>query len=297
MGSSIGLYEHVYLLGVPTMMATPRLFIINFENTLFDTNEAIWRSADRTFKTIYSPRVNIGLDKVFTPREVVNYVRSSDNIKSAFTAMLQKISPNKPVNAFMVNAWAVTYKQLYMADGIQYIKPLWCVYELLKTLKEAKIPTVIFANKLPKVFVMDIFKRNKMDHLIDEFMIMAETGIRSGGGVPPKPDAGSYKEYGLEMFSSSSSSSTQRGGGYYGTDDVLVVGDSEDDIRYGKAIGASICWVSNGYEDREQAERCTSLVRAVRRDKWGRDAFIVRHLAELNTFIERIVNDKAKNVW
>ncbi|KAK3983995.1 HAD-like domain-containing protein [Cladorrhinum sp. PSN332] len=256
------------------MMTTPRLVIINFEGTLFDTREAVIKSVTKTFESVKHNANRLEM----TYSEVWSCIYGYDTIEKAFHAMLVKTYPKEASNGafppYILHIWATVYRAIYAAVGIQFIKAYPHAYELLKTLNAAKMPTAILASNKPQAFVIDVLKMHRMDHLFERCMVVADTGIRS---VPAKPDVSSYKEYGLDLFST-----------YPGLNasDVLIVGDTEGDIKYGRRIGANVCWVVQGYG---HGERCAEYMRAFRPGGSSR-GIVVKDLAELEKFIQRLVH-------
>ncbi|KAK4170008.1 HAD-like domain-containing protein [Cladorrhinum sp. PSN259] len=215
------------------MMRKPNLVIIDFEGTLFDTRAAVAMTINTTWKCINATGLApLGLED----KEIWQCMYSADTIEQGIQLVFTKARPGVYPGPFFFNIWVNVYKKLYHSPGmLAKIEPYPYAYELLKTLKAAKVHTVIFGSNEPQPFIWDVLKHSRMDHLIDRCMVMADTGLRR---VYTKPNAVGYKQYELDLFSNTPGLSAN---------DVLVVGDTEKDIVYAKRIGAKACWVSYGY--------------------------------------------------
>lgn len=212
----------------------PRLAIIDFEGTLFDTRAAVLHAMTRTLQ-------NVGnFDTQFIVKETIwHYVYGTDDIEEAFYRLLNQ--PGRPPIApdIPLQVWVTAYNAIYTTEAYPMITPYPGAKELLETFRREKIPVVIFGSNKKQAMIRDVLKRNNMAEWLTggqlPMMIMADTAMRK---VSAKPDPASYKAYGLDFFAEYPGLSASH---------VLVVGDSEADILYAKEIGADACWVKYGY--------------------------------------------------
>ncbi|KAK4464525.1 HAD-like domain-containing protein [Cladorrhinum samala] len=215
----------------------PRLALIDFEGTLFDTRAAVLHAMTRTLQHVGG----------FNPQSIIketvwHYVYGTDDIGEAFSRLLN--TTGEPATAPHVpqEVWVAAYNAIYAAEALPLIEPYPGAKQLLEALRRERIPVVIFGSNKQQATIRDVLKG--CDGMAEELltggqlplMIMADTPLRK---VAVKPDPASYKDYGLDFFAEYP--------GLAGASHVLVVGDTEADILYAKEIGAEACWVKHGY--------------------------------------------------
>ncbi|MBU1610766.1 MAG: HAD family hydrolase, partial [Proteobacteria bacterium] len=126
-----------------------------------------------------------------------------------------------------VEEWKIRWREIYDAEAHPFTRPYDGALETLGHLMEAGLSCAIISNKGTPALVRSVNEHG--------FGPLAGLVLGDEPGQPKKPKP--------EMF-------TERIAPLYpGLDPmrVLMVGDSESDLRFGRAIGANICFASYGY--------------------------------------------------
>lgn len=212
-------------------MASLQLIIFDFDGTLFDTHRAIGHSLESTFRCL--------LPSFMPPQAQINaLIGSGKGLKDVITAL----HPN--TGDFDEQEWISTYRRFYGEDGQQLITPFPGVQELLESLSTRKIPIAVVSNKSVAAVEMTL-KQYGLLGMVD--FIIGDTTP----GATRKPDGGSYFNVLLPAMES-------RGiGGAVKASNVIVVGDTEADIKFAGSIGgAKSVWCKYGFGDEASCKSC-----------------------------------------
>ena len=204
---------------------SPRLIIFDFDGTLFDTHDSIAHCIALTFATLTpeTPAPDIA--------DIRRAIGTGAGLEDTFRMLGACDSPESAA------PWITEYRKQYAVKGIPLISAFPHARALLEKLKEAGIVSVVVSNKGVQA-VKDVLANNLMDELV-------EGAFGDVPGVPKKPDPAVYHRFVAPMF---------EGKGGISGEDVLVVGDTEADIKFARNIGAKVCWVRYGYGDRDKCE-------------------------------------------
>ncbi|KAE8150571.1 HAD-like domain-containing protein [Aspergillus avenaceus] len=212
-------------------MATPKLIILDFDGTLFNTQTSITSTIHKTFAT---------LSPTHTPplQSIQSQISKGTSITTTFRTLHPALSTQE-----IDSTWTPTYRALYAAHGQDLVTPYPGAEYLLRSLKERGIPTAIVTNKGVQA-VRVALERNGLGGLVDRELVVGDSTV----GWTRKPDAGSFwdvlvpalKRRGVDLD----------GGEGEG---VLVVGDTESDVFFARNVGAGarVCWCLFGYGELE----------------------------------------------
>ena len=197
--------------------------IIDFDGTLFDTRQAISATLYETFATYNVPPPS--------REEVEALIARGINLEETLTHLLPQ-----HVSTEQLNEWVATYRRVYNSGtGIRASTPFPGSRTALAQLQAAGIPVVIVSNKGEEAVYAALahFGMNDLVRLV----------VAARDAFPTKPDARSYFERIAPVLGPTQSAR------------VLVVGDTDIDIRYARSIGAAACWAAYGYGDGDQCRQ------------------------------------------
>lgn len=208
-----------------------KLIILDFDGTLFDTHAAIAHSITKAFDVLLPTHV-------LPQSNVQQAIGSGRGLKDVLT----RLHPDP--NTLSEEEWTSTYRRIYAEEGQKLVKPYTGAENLLRRLHSQNIPIAIVTNKNVAA-VTTALDNHGLGNLIPEELII---GDRTPGATR-KPDPASYFNILLPALA-------KRGlvKGFDGLD-VVVVGDTEMDLRYASNIdGARAIWCRYGYGDKVACE-------------------------------------------
>lgn len=191
--------------------------IIDFDGTLFDTRQAISATLDETFAAYNVPPPSRGRVDTLIGRGIT--------LEETLAHLMPQNTPYS-----QLGEWAATYRRIYNSGtGIRASIPFSGSRAALARLYAAGIPIVIVSNK-GEASVRAVL----IEFGMKDFVRLV---IAACDASPTKPDPRSYIERIAPVLGAAAS------------ERVLVVGDTDMDIRYARTIGATACWASYGYGD------------------------------------------------
>ena len=224
------------------MSSTRKVVIFDFDGTLFDTHLSIAHTLAVTFSNLLPPNVA-------PPSETAIAAAISAGISLPWTIeqLYPSLSGLPALDAGILDKFLIEYRTLYKTHGIPLIKPFPHVDELLIDLRARSIPSAILSNK-GIAAVREILAVNHLSSLI-EFIV----GDGEPANSPRKPDPGSWTMAIKPAFEQQTPA--RAGIVDLNATDVVVVGDTEADIRYAQNIGARCVWCSYGYGDQDKCRQ------------------------------------------
>ncbi|KAK7941174.1 phosphoglycolate phosphatase [Apiospora aurea] len=211
----------------------PIKLIFDFDGTLFDTHRSISRCIKLTFDALLPAQAP-------SEAEVHRFISSGAGLQDTFKALHPDAGSH-----FDEDSWTATYRSLYAEHGQPLITPYPGASELLATLKTRNIPAAIVSNK-GVAAVVAALRNNGLGDSIREDMIVGD----KTPGATRKPDPGSYLNLLMPAMRSQGHADP------IDASSVLVVGDTEADIRFAINIGGAISvWCRYGYGNKSECEK------------------------------------------
>ncbi|GKU07097.1 unnamed protein product [Fusarium langsethiae] len=209
----------------------PAQFVIfDFDGTLFDTHQAILHSIKLTFNTLLP-------ESVPSESEIQKLIGAGKGLLD----VLRTLHPS--FDTLDEDEWVSTYRRIYNDDGQRLTSPFVGAKELLNNLIDRGIPIAIVSNK-GVTAIEATLKSNSLENIIPRDLIIGD----NTPGATRKPDPGSFVNVLKPALSA-------RG---FPTDldvsKVLVVGDTEADLKFAFNIDAKSVWCRFGYGDQEKCE-------------------------------------------
>lgn len=216
-----------------------KLVIFDFDGTLFDTHDSIAHTLAITFTRLLLPNVPPPSEA-----EIGASISAGLSLPNTITQLYPHSRTIPPLDAALLDKFLIEYRSLYKTHGNPLIKPFPHIRELLIELRARTIPCAIVSNKGIGA-VRDVLAANDLSSLI-------ELVVGDGEPVdcPRKPDPGSWiraVKPAFEQETAMRAGLRELEGG-----NVLVVGDTEADIKYARNIGARSVWCSYGYGTRKK---------------------------------------------
>lgn len=221
------------------MSSLAKAIIFDFDGTLFDTHTSIAHTLALTFSHLLPPT-----QPPPSHPAIAASIAAGLSLPQTIT-QLYPSSPHVPaLDARLLDHFLAEYRSLYRTHGTPLIQPFAHVQELLRDLRARSIPCAILSNK-GIAAVRHVLAVHDLSSLV-------ELVVGDGEPVdcPRKPDPGSW------MMAIKPAFEQRAGVGSLSAEDVLVVGDTEADIRYARNIGARSVWCSYGYGEQG---RCREL--------------------------------------
>jgi phosphoglycolate phosphatase len=198
--------------------ATPaggiKLVIFDYDGTLFDTRAAIVHCIGRTFEQ--------------TEREIPAHDIVADAVGTGATLpdTLLLLDPALRGDSATLDELVVTYRRLYRDEAAVLLRTFPGVAETLQDLRSNGVTCTVVSNK-----GIDAIRRSFDESGLSPFIDFV---VGDQPGTPRKPDPSVVANlivprYGLRC------------------DEMLIVGDTEVDIRFAKRTGIPSCWASYGY--------------------------------------------------
>ena len=218
-----------------SMPSSTQLVIFDFDGTLFDTHESIAHTLSVTFSQLLPP-------DALPPSEAANAASISGGLSlpQTITQLYPSSSSVPALDAALLDRFLTEYRLLYMTHGSPLIKPFAQVHELLNELRARSLPCAILSNKGIAV--------NHISSLVELVV-----GDGEPANCPRKPDPGSWTLAIKPTFEQQTR--TRAAIVNLQSANVLVVGDTEADIKYAQNIGARSVWCSYGYGDQEKCRQ------------------------------------------
>ncbi|KAK8095850.1 uncharacterized protein PG998_002478 [Apiospora kogelbergensis] len=216
-----------------------KLVIFDFDGTLFDTHRSIAHCIKLTFDALLPAQAP-------SEAEVHRLISSGAGLQDTFKALHPAADTGAGSgHGFDEEKWTATYRAIYAEHGQPLITPFPGASELLASLRARAIPAAIVSNK-GVAAVATALKNNRLSGSVPEDFIVGD----KTPGASRKPDPGSYVNVLLPAM---------RARGYaepLAASSVLVVGDTEADIRFANNIGgARSVWCRYGYGDKAECEK------------------------------------------
>jgi phosphoglycolate phosphatase len=212
------------------MPSATKAIIFDFDGTLFDTHDSIAHTLALTFSHLLPPSI--------TPPSraaIAASISAGLSLPQTITQLYPSSSHIPALDAALLDKFLATYRSLYKTYGTPLIKPFAHVHELLSDLRARSIPCAILSNK-GIAAVRDVLAAHHLSSLIELVV-----GDGEPAACPRKPDPGSWTMAIKPAFEQRAEVVGLQ------AEDVLVVGDTEADIRYAWNIGARSVWCSYGY--------------------------------------------------
>ncbi|BDC45925.1 HAD family hydrolase [Paraburkholderia terrae] len=201
-----------------------RLFIFDFDGTLADTHEAIVTCVEATFDAFRHARPSRA-----TITEAIGAGLSMPEV------MRHLHGPTLDIDS--AECWTARYRSLYDTTGLRQAKLFPGVIAILKRLREKGAHTAVVSNKGLKA----------VERALSHYGIRNDIDLVVGDhpGMPRKPDPAPYLRFVMPRFPGITAAQT------------IVVGDTQADIGFARAIGAQACWARYGYGDTRRCEQLT----------------------------------------
>ena len=191
-----------------------KLVIFDYDGTLFDTRAAIIHCLGRTFEQS---------DRGVPAHDVV-----ADAVGKGTTLSdtLLLLDPGLRRDGATLDELVVAYRRLYRDEAATLLRTFPGVAETLQYLRSIGVTCIVVSNK-----GIDTIRRSFDESGLSPFIDFV---VGDQPGTPKKPDPSVVTDlivprYGLHR------------------DEMLVVGDTEVDIRFAKGTGIASCWASYGY--------------------------------------------------
>ena len=243
------------------MAASTKLVIFDFDGTLFDTHESIAHTLAITFSRLLPWNVSPPSESA-----IAASISSGISLPQTVNQLYPPSSSAPALDALLLEKFLTEYRLLYKTLGRPLIKPFPQVQELLNHLKATSIPCAILSNK-GITAVRDVLASHNLSSLI-ELVVGDGEPVNS----PRKPDPGSWTMTIKPTFEQETP--LRAGIADLREQDVLVIGDTEADIKYAQNIGAKSVWCSYGYGD---PEKCRQM----------KPDFIVENLEEVKALLQQ----------
>ncbi|OBS25138.1 hypothetical protein FPOA_05673 [Fusarium poae] len=209
----------------------PAQFVIfDFDGTLFDTHQAIFHSIKLTFDTLLP-------ESAPSESDIQKLIGGGKGLLD----VLRTLHPS--FDSLDQDEWVSTYRRIYNEDGQRLTSPFAGAKELLKNLNKRDIPFALVSNK-GVIAIEATLKSNSLENIIPKDLVIGD----NTPGATRKPDPGSFVNV-LKPALSARGFSLD-----LDVSKVLVVGDTEADLKFASNIGAKSVWCRFGYGDKEKCE-------------------------------------------
>ncbi|KAL4732045.1 hypothetical protein ACLX1H_001050 [Fusarium chlamydosporum] len=194
----------------------PAQFVIfDFDGTLFDTHQAISHSIKLTFDTLLP-------DSAPSEPEVQKLISSGWGLKD----VLKALHPSP--DSFNEDDWTSTYRRIYNDEGQKLVTSFPGAKDLLRKLNARDIPISVVSNK-GVAAIEAALKNNDLENVIPKDLIIGD----NTPGATRKPDPGSFVNV-LKPALSARGILIE-----LDMSKVLVVGDTEADLKFASNIGGA----------------------------------------------------------
>jgi phosphoglycolate phosphatase len=198
--------------------ATPlggfKLVIFDYDGTLFDTRAAIVHCIGRSLEQS---------GRGIPPRDVV---AASVGTGATLPDTLRLLDPGLCRDKAVLEELVVTYRRLYRDEAMTLLCTFPGVTDTLRDLRSSGVTCTVVSNK-----GIDAIRRSFDETGLSEFIDFV---IGDQPGIPKKPDPSLVLDLIVPRYG-------------FQCDEMLIVGDTEVDIRFARATGIASCWASYGY--------------------------------------------------
>lgn len=191
------------------------LILLDWDGTLVHSMPSIEHTTRRTFEKAYLP----------VPSDAAMHTAIRDGKGLEFYLKLLHPGFTEAELPAISQAW----RDIYDAESHSYTKPFPGAAMAMAVLAEAEIPLALFSNKGEPAL-----HRSAAENGLDGFM---QVMIGDLPGLPKKPHAEAFFERVVPHFPRLDPVR------------VLMVGDAESDLKFGKAFGGKTCFAAYGYGD------------------------------------------------
>jgi phosphoglycolate phosphatase len=205
-------------------MSAFEAIIFDYDGTLFDTQPAIVHCIRRTFAQSGRP---IPLLETILPT-----VRSGLTLQDTFSILDAGLRSDGGA----LEEHVEIYRAIYLVESARLVRPFSGVEAVLRQIHAAGVKCLVISNK-GVVAIRRSLDQAGLSAFID--LIMGDEP-----GLPTKPDPALITHHILPRYP------------LLRRERLLMVGDTEMDIRFAKAGGISCCWAAYGYGE---TERCRAL--------------------------------------
>lgn len=203
-------------------MHQPKVILFDFDGTLFDSWPAIYASMRQTF-----------IDKgLAAPEEAHGKASLADGAK--LEVIIRRLHPDLPEAE--LPAWITHWRTYYRSEAHRLARPFPGMVAVLARLAGAGYRLGVASNK----------ERRALSQALAEYGLAPYVELTGGVtlGGPTKPDVAFFED----NFACLDADCRR--------EELLVVGDSEADAIFARAIGARFCLAAYGYG---RAERCREI--------------------------------------
>jgi phosphoglycolate phosphatase len=200
------------------------LLIFDFDGTLCDTRVAIAHCLERTLAKFDCPNP--------AREQTVEIVSKGLSLPETIISLDPSLRPRSDVVTEMVN----TYRSFYRAEGDALVTMVPGAKPLLQSANERGAKCIVVSNKGVEAIRRSL-DRFDLTPFIDR--IFGEEP-----GVPFKPDPALLNDRIVPKFSQVAKAR------------MLMIGDTEVDIKFAQAAQIACCWAAYGFGDRQ---RCMAL--------------------------------------
>jgi phosphoglycolate phosphatase len=196
--------------------------IFDFDGTLFDTRQAISKTLEETFRRL----------AVSSPdgEQVRQIISQGINLEETFRQLLPERAPD-----LAIEDCVQVYREIYNSGvGIEASVPFPETPGALAEIHDRRVPVAVVSNK-GEESVLKILEFFELRSFVD--LVVAAKDEH-----PTKPDPRTFHD---RIRPQLGSEACER---------VLVVGDTDVDIRFAREIDAGACWAAYGYGSRAKCE-------------------------------------------
>jgi phosphoglycolate phosphatase len=201
------------------------LYLFDFDGTLVDSMPSILHASRRTFEEKGLPVPDDGALRAA--------LADGRGVEFFFAILVPGLGLDE------AEGWVALWRELYEAESRPYTRPYPGALETLARLREAGAATAVVSNKGEPALRLAMAEYG--------FEPLMDAAAGDVAGLPKKPFAEMYHQRIAPMLGDAPAPDTAR---------ILMVGDSEADLRFGRAIGARCAFAAYGYG---QAEECLAL--------------------------------------
>jgi phosphoglycolate phosphatase len=197
------------------------LVIFDFDGTVLKTDDAI------TYCTLKTLRERNNHLPVGTEARIRELIGTGTTLGDTFERL--GMATNDEVGQAVQR-----YREIYAQEGLSLCSLYDGVKEAVRHFSNAGVKVAILSNK----------GHEALRKAVEHFGLQQDLSFFAGerAGIKAKPDPGVYNS---EMVPLLGLTEKAR---------VLMVGDTEADIQFARAINASSCWVTYGFGDRAACE-------------------------------------------
>lgn len=205
-------------------MSAFEVIVFDYDGTLFDTRPAIVHCIQRAFEECARP--------VPALAGILSTVKTGLPLPGTLFILNESLRGDPAALGELVK----TYRTLYLDEGTPLLQPFTGVRDTLQKLHDNGAQCVVVSNK-----GIAAIRRSLDQGQLSSFVDLV---FGDEPGLPNKPDPAVFTDHILPRYAQ------------WQKRQLLMVGDTETDIRFAKSAGISSCWASYGYGEMEP---CRSL--------------------------------------